>query len=139
MTLTKEEYEANGAIIALFAERWPKCFSVWERRRRPLKIGIHLEIIAALDGIVTPAQVSAALRAYIGNRVYRCRSYAGATRIDLAGNDAGVVTLEQAKKIKVKPKKPETIAVEPVSPKRITLDDLREAARRRREHAEAVS
>ena len=139
MTVDKEQYEANGATIALFAARWPRCFSVYEARRRPLKVGIHLEIIAALDGIVTPAQVGAALRLYVCNRVYRCRSYAGATRIDLEGNAAGVVTPEQAKKIKVKAKKPETIAVMPVSPKRITLDDLREAAKRRREHAEAVS
>jgi sRNA-binding protein len=32
------------AVIALLAEQYPRTFSVYERRRRPLKLGIHPEI-----------------------------------------------------------------------------------------------
>ena len=35
------------AIIELLAERWPAAFSVFERRRRPLKVGVHVDILAA--------------------------------------------------------------------------------------------
>ena len=31
------------AVLALLAEKWPQCFSVSERRRNPLKIGIHIK------------------------------------------------------------------------------------------------
>jgi ProQ/FINO family len=49
------------AVIALLAELYPKCFSVYQWRRRPLKLKIHLDIQAALDGAITPAQLHRAL------------------------------------------------------------------------------
>jgi sRNA-binding protein len=39
-----------AAVIALLAETFPRCFSVYEGRRRPLKIGIHRDILAVVDG-----------------------------------------------------------------------------------------
>jgi|SRR5262245_22963302 hypothetical protein len=38
----------SGAVIALLAERWPQCFAVFEQRRKPIKVGIHRDITAAL-------------------------------------------------------------------------------------------
>jgi ProP effector len=107
-----------AAVIALLAERWPACFSVYQGDRKPLKVGIHLEIIAALDGAVTPAKLSRALRRYTSNRSYRARLIAGAQRVGLEGEPSGTVTAEQA-----------------ALPPRLSLADLRAAARARREGA----
>jgi len=55
--------QAVTAAIALLAETFPQCFSVYEGRR-PLKLKIHLDIQAALDGAITPAELHKALGAY---------------------------------------------------------------------------
>jgi ProQ/FINO family len=55
---------AVDAAIALLAETWPACFSVYERRRRPLKPGIHRDILAALDGATTSQELRRALGLY---------------------------------------------------------------------------
>ena len=59
--LARRRNLAADAAIALLTERWPLCFSVYERRRLPLKIGIKDEILAALDGAITPAELGTAL------------------------------------------------------------------------------
>jgi sRNA-binding protein len=56
--------------IELLAEQFPKCFAVYERRRRPLKIGIYGELLAALDGAVTKRELHAALGVYTSNPEY---------------------------------------------------------------------
>jgi ProP effector len=87
---------AADAAIALLAETWPACFSVYEGRRKPLKLGIHQDVLAALEGAITPKELKNALRHYTGNRCYLRRSIAGAARIDLDGNPAGTITAEEA-------------------------------------------
>lgn len=87
---------AVDAAIALLAETWPACFAVYERRRRPLKIGIHHDVLAALDGAVTPRD----LRRYVHNRHYLWRMVVGAVRVGLDGNPAGAVTSDQEKGVK---------------------------------------
>jgi integrase len=59
------------AAIALLAETFPKCFAVWEQRRQPLKVGVHKDVLARLDGAMTPVELANALRAYVANPVYR--------------------------------------------------------------------
>ncbi len=133
------------AVLALLAENWPKCFSVYEKRRRPLKIGIHHEILAAIGGVVTSAELSRGLRAYVGNKVYRSRLVAGAVRVGLDGEPAGEVTAGQAaasstlassspaspaSSCRSSPTPPTSSA--PAVPPRLSLADLRAAARRRR-------
>lgn len=129
------KYEQNAAVLALLATIWPACFSIYEQRRRPLKIGIHHEILAALDGTVTAKSLSAALRCYVSNDVYRRRLRAGAMRIDLDGRPASEVTADEV----VPAKKPKPAAEQPAamraSAKRISLAGLLEAARLRREEA----
>jgi ProP effector len=121
-------------ILELLAERWPSAFSIYEARRRPLKIGIHLDILAALDGAVTPGDLGCALRVYVGNRVYRSRLVAGAARIGLDGEPAGIVSEAEAagpatarSAMKAPPAKTTSGA-----PKRISLADLRAAAAARK-------
>lgn len=120
-----------AACIGLLAETFPKCFVVYEARRRPLKVGIHNDILTVLDGAVTAAELSRALGKYTTNAVYRSRLRVGAIRIDLNGEPAGTVTTAEewpaVKKAKAQPRPT------PTPPKRITLSGLREAGRQRRE------
>ena len=85
-----------AASIELLAEMFPRCFAVHEARRRPLKIGIHLDVMADIGGLVTSAELSTALGCYVGNRVYQKRIRAGAARIGLDGEPAGEVTETEA-------------------------------------------
>jgi ProP effector len=87
---------AAKALIALLAERWPDCFAVYQTRRRPLKVGIHRDVLAALGDMVTARELSVALGIYTGNVVYLCHCREHAVRIDLDGNAVGVVTAEEA-------------------------------------------
>jgi hypothetical protein len=132
-----------AAVLELLAERWPATFSMYDNRRRPLKIGVHLEILAALDGAVTADELSIALRYYVSNRVYRSRLIVGGPRIGLDGAPAGVVTPEQiptpappAPSPAPMPPSPAPSPSTPPSPsppRRLTFADLRAAAAKRRE------
>ena len=123
-----------AAVLELLVETWPKCFSIYEARRRPLKIGIHNDIVAALDGAVTSAELSRALGAYTANAVYRSRLRAGAVRIGLDGEPAGEVSEDEAcggpklagHKTAAKPPK------EIPKPQRLGLADLKRAALQRK-------
>src|SRR5215813_13806724 len=84
-----------AAVITLLAETFPRCFSVWQGRRRPLKLKIHLDIQAALDGAVTPAELHRALGIYCSNPAYLEHTRNGAWRLDLDGNPAGTVTADE--------------------------------------------
>jgi ProP effector len=126
-----------AAVLELLAETWPACFSIYEQRRRPLKLKIHLDIIAILDGAVTPAELSRALRYYCRNRFYLRGLRAGAVRIDLDGNPAGVVTENEVRDISIRPKPPAaerkaTINPPDTKPRRLGLADLRKAALERK-------
>jgi sRNA-binding protein len=94
-----------AAVLELLAETWPHCFSIYENRRRPLKIGIHLDILAALNGAVSAEELAQALRCYVSNKVYRARLVTGAIRIGLAGLPAGTVTETDGLAAKPKPAK----------------------------------
>ena len=74
-----------AAVIALLAESFPKCFSVYQPRRRPLKLKIHLDIQAGLNGVITPAELHKALGTYCSNPVYLGHTRKGAWRLDLDG------------------------------------------------------
>ena len=82
------------AAITMLTIRWPLAFWVPETRRKPLKIGIHYDIMAA-GGFEEP-KLRAALRAYTATIAYRRSLVAGAERIGLDGGVAGWVTAEQA-------------------------------------------
>jgi ProP effector len=86
--MTPEERQKREAAIRTLAERWPKCFAVDEKRRRPLKIGIAEEVRALLPDI----DVSAALAYYAHNPSYLKALVSGAVRIGLDGEPAGTVT-----------------------------------------------
>jgi sRNA-binding protein len=37
---------------------WPQCFAVYERRRRPLKIGIYADILEVVQPAIDRAMIS---------------------------------------------------------------------------------
>jgi hypothetical protein len=117
------------AALELLCERFPAAFFRYEARRRPLKIGIHLDVLAVLDGAITPAELGRALRVYVLNQAYRRRLVAGATRIDLDGKAAGVVSAEHATPTLARKPAPKPSAP-PV--KRLGIKDLRAIARARK-------
>ena len=90
------DLDKDDEIIALLAERWPRCFVVVEDRRLPLKVGIFHDLKAALGGKVSPDQVSRALGTYCSAPDYQRHLKDGAARIDLDGQRAGTVTPSEA-------------------------------------------
>jgi sRNA-binding protein len=81
---------AHAAVDALVAT-FPAAFDRFDRR--PLKLGIAADLLAR--GIAADI-IRAALGSYCRSPAYLRRMQAGAARIDLDGNPAGVVTAEDA-------------------------------------------
>ena len=77
---------------ALPTELYPACFD-WEQPK-PLKIGIHRDLVAAGR---ERAAVQRALARYCHRPLYRRALRAGAARIDLHGQPAGVVTEQEVR------------------------------------------
>jgi ProP effector len=149
--MNRGQYAAACAAIAKLCELYPKTFFMWEPRRRPLKIGIHAELVAA--GI-EPSLINAALRLYCACYGYRRAMLTGSVRLGLDGEPAGVVTLEEAASAEeLQKRKAKWLAHKEVMrrraeekerlrqeaeataarPKRLSLNDLKAAAAARRQ------
>ena len=79
----KESPARSGAetVIATLSQRWPRAFAVRQSQRRPLEIGIHVDMLAALDGAMTAAELGDALDGYVKSSGYLRRlTRAGAER-----------------------------------------------------------
>ena len=90
---TKAARERIRTTLMLLSEKFPKAFN---GRRQPLKLGIHRDVEAALADAATVTAIKQALHFYVTNQGYIEAIKAGASRIDLDGNPAGVVTTEEA-------------------------------------------
>jgi len=82
---------ASAPNILVLAETYPACFD--GENPRPLKLGIHRDLMAA--GF-EKAAVKRTLARYCNRPRYRKALRAGAIRIDLQGQPAGVVTAAEA-------------------------------------------
>jgi ProP effector len=143
-----------AAVIKSLCERFPQAFS--RRGCQPLKVGVYDDVLAALGDPVQPCDLQSALRAYTSNARYLHALTAGAPRIGLDGKPAGTVTPEEEvvarRRLaereapqatvapvqgvpKVSPIEPAAENPKPPAPERLSLADLREAGRRRREAA----
>jgi ProP effector len=89
------DHKTTLATIQLLAETLPQCFAVFEQRRRPLKLGIYNDVMAALGSAITAKELSAAMRVYCGNRFYLRASTEGAPRVDLNGGPCGRSALKK--------------------------------------------
>jgi len=141
---TRERYDRAVANIAKLVEMYPACFFVWERRRSPLKIGIHHEIVG-----FDPTELSTALAVYCRAEGYLYAISKSLPRIGLFGEPAGETSdddrqhalhqlkirfkkREAKKKAAATSEKPAAPVIADVKPKRLGLSDLRLAAQARR-------
>jgi len=84
-------------VIELLARRFPRSFSVAEKDRRPLKVGVYHELLEALGDSVGEFALSAALGSYCNSIGYLKRCRQGRVRIGLDGEPAGAVSAAEAK------------------------------------------
>lgn len=84
-------------VIAYLAEKFPACFSV-EGEAKPLKKGIFQDLAQALadDDKVSKTLLRQVLRNYTNAWRYLAASQSNAVRVGLQGEEAGVVTEEEA-------------------------------------------
>jgi ProP effector len=137
--MNKQRLAAALELIGVLAERFPACFAVNPSYRRPLKLGIHVDILAQLSDMIAPRDLSNALCIYVSNIRYQRALVAGAERVDLKGMPAGTVTTEHADIAKAQYKRQREkrkVAAPVVEPptadaRRISLADLRTAAKAR--------
>jgi ProP effector len=129
--MNKTWYAAAVETLAVLRERFPAAFAPQKQQWRwPLKVGIRDDIVSAAPDLEAK-NIGRALRYYVSHPAYQKMMVAGKTRIDLDGKPVGVVT-EAEVAHKAKPATPKSKPVAPPQkPKRLTLTDLKEAARRR--------
>ena len=155
-----KKHARTKAVITVLAVKFPNCFAVPDTRRRPLKVGIDADLLAALGDTIRRTELIRALAMYCSSEGYLERVLTGAWRIDLEGKLAGAVSADDEKHAKAKQAGIRTrreavmaaaitqaassraqgpslaLKAEPgPGPKRMSLADLREAARRRSEGA----
>jgi sRNA-binding protein len=61
--------ERTKAVITVLAAKFPKCFAVPDTRRRPLKVGIDADLLAALGGAIRRTELIRALAMYCSSEV----------------------------------------------------------------------
>ncbi len=90
-----EKFTNSKQVLAYITELFPKCFTL-EGEARPLKIGIFQDLAEKLsdDPKVSKTQLRAALRQYTSSWRYLYGSKEGAIRVDLDGNDSGLLEQE---------------------------------------------
>jgi ProP effector len=92
---SSSRHDAPATTIKWLAQSYPNCFMADELHRRPLKVRIDADIRHAVPGAITWRALKKTLRSYTSSPAYLRALRAGAERIDLAGNPAGVVTATQ--------------------------------------------
>jgi sRNA-binding protein len=135
---------ARISALLLLRERFPQTFArLNAQTRRPLKVGIHAEIAAALPDL-SAVEVKRALQFYARDVRYHAACIEGAERIGLDGKVAGTVATAEAEhakraiaaiEAKLERHRERRTAPTPSSPsppKRLSLSDLRAAASARK-------
>jgi ProP effector len=136
---------AQITTLLFLRQKFPQAFARLNVSvRRPLKVGIHADIAAALPDL-TRIEISRALQFYCHDVRYHGACIEGAERIDLDGKVAGTVSAAHAESAKrgiadIESKlkrrqerrtKPAPVPAAP-APKRLSLGDLRAAAAARK-------
>ena len=92
MNTGETKRQAARATVTMLCQRWPKCFDL--KNRRPLKIGIAHDIERALGDAVSRPELKGALNLYCSGLDYLSSLRAGTSRLDLHGNEVGIVSRE---------------------------------------------
>jgi ProP effector len=144
-------------LVEKLAALWPKAFFINQDARKPLKLGIHRDMVGHAHGL-SGTDLRRALGQYCNSPGYLAACTEGAERIDLNGMFAGTVTAEAVaaavrmalsqKTLQREAKVEKAVAVAAVperqvalkndDPKngnaiKLSLSDLRAAAARRRQ------
>lgn len=84
-------------VVAYLCEKFPHCF-IAEGEAKPLKVGLFQDLATALEGDdkVSKTLLRQALRSYTMSWRYLHACRDGAVRVDLNGEEAGVVDSQQA-------------------------------------------
>ena len=90
-----EKLKNSKELIAYLCERFPACF-ILDGEAKPLKIGIFQDLAERLaeDPKVSKTLLRSALLQYTSSWRYLHGVKAGATRVDLDCNEAGILTEE---------------------------------------------
>lgn len=90
-----EKLKNSKELIAYLCELFPACF-IAEGEANPLKIGIFQDLASRLaeDARVSKTLLRSALRQYTSSWRYLHGIKAGSIRVDLDGNECGVLTEE---------------------------------------------
>jgi ProP effector len=137
--------------LSVLRERFPAAFAdLNDRRRQPLKVGIHADIVAALPEL-DAAAIRCAMRFYVCGFRYQYSVVEGAARIDLNGNAVGIVSADEAEHarltvqgVKAKRRASDSTRSAPLvtpekpQPKRLGLADLRAAVAQRKLSAQGA-
>lgn len=93
---TRTEIEQTRIAMCI---AFPECFAPKGQKKRPLKVGIGKDLMAEARAVfpgMSRRLINAFLRDYTSGFRYHSSVERGATRIDLSGNLAGVVTEKEA-------------------------------------------
>jgi ProP effector len=141
MSKTKKRASV-AAVLALLTSTFPKTFAVDPKWRKPLKIGIADDLIVRIDGAIQRRELGVALMVYCNSVSYLRACKVGAERFDLDGNAVGIVTAAEAAhaigkltELQAKTKKTAATATPQPPLKKLSLADLKIAARMRKEAA----
>ncbi len=88
---------AREEWLPALISRYPKAFFDDPKARKPLKVGIHKDILADDSNQLASYQLTSALRWYTGALGYQLSIQPDAPRIDLQGEAVGAVSAEDAK------------------------------------------
>jgi ProP effector len=142
-TAAKRRYDAAIAVLLELRQCFPATFArLSARRRQPIKIGIHDDLVVAMPELAA-GDIALALGVYTDGVAYLAACIEGAPRLGLDGQPVGAVSAEEAAhakdsldKIEARKRRSSAAPAPPPSPKRISLADLRTAAERRRQSSE---
>jgi ProP effector len=130
------------AILAMLCQRYPKCFDL--KNLRPLKVGIAHYLAHELAGAVSLPELKIALNMYCGDLGYLSALRVGAPRLDLQGNEVGIVDREDEQRATarlsgVKTARAKKVKAAHQAPQRDGFEALRRAARERKAREQAKS
>jgi sRNA-binding protein len=102
--LTAAQVRRADAVIDCLSRLWPSCFQIFERRRRPLAIGIDQALFAQLELVIRSGRISefditCALRRYTGALGYLENvAIIGNARVGLDGKAVSIVSEKHAQR-----------------------------------------
>jgi sRNA-binding protein len=72
-------------MLAFLRDAFPKAFPPEGHRPKPLKIGIHLDILERTKGTISERRLARALRHHVSDEAYLDAGKRGEPRVDLDG------------------------------------------------------